>query len=442
MSPPTATAVLPLLLGLMQRARQAQSLPELRFILVNETHALFGYQQAILWDQEGAVSALSGVAQVEAQAPYVLWLRRLFQEQVAPLNAPCPLQADAVSPALQQEWQEWLPPSLLLLPLLTPDQQRIAALALAREEPWSRAEQQLLQELAGSYALALAWWQRPQLATLLAKSRRTLRRQWWLWLGLLLLLTLLPIRLSVLAPAELVARDPAVVRAPLDGIVDRILVSPNQTVRAGDLLLEMETSTLRSKLEVANKALTTSQAEYERSAQQGFSDGKAKAQLGVIAGRIEERQAEVVMLAEQLQRSQVKAARHGRVVLDNPDEWQGRAVSVGERLLAIADEQDTEIEAWLAPADRIPLPEAAAVTLFLHVDPLHPIAARLRYLTFATINKNDGSAAYRLRADISQKTAQQLLGLKGTVRVDGYPVSLGYWLLRRPWAMIRSFLGV
>jgi len=34
------------------------------------------------------------------------------------------------------------------------------------------------------------------------------------------------------------------------------------------------------------------------------------------------------------------------------------------------------------------------------------------------------------------------LGLKGTVRLDGHRVPLIYWLLRRPLAVVRTFVGI
>ena len=43
----------------------------------------------------------------------------------------------------------------------------------------------------------------------------------------------IPVRLSVLAPGELVAAQPAVLRAPLDGVVAQIHVQPNQIVKQG-----------------------------------------------------------------------------------------------------------------------------------------------------------------------------------------------------------------
>ncbi len=42
-----------------------------------------------------------------------------------------------------------------------------------------------------------------------------------------------PVRQSVLAPAEIVPRAPAVIRAPFEGVVDSVLAGPNEASDAG-----------------------------------------------------------------------------------------------------------------------------------------------------------------------------------------------------------------
>ena len=67
------------LLELSRRARQGGSAAELRFLLVNDSHALAAYRQAGLWLGDAGLQALSGVVQLEANAPYALWLSRVCE---------------------------------------------------------------------------------------------------------------------------------------------------------------------------------------------------------------------------------------------------------------------------------------------------------------------------------------------------------------------------
>ena len=289
----------------------------------------------------------------------------------------------------------------------------------------------MLGELAETYAYAWAWHSRPTLWKIWRQQWEHMRKKRPVWLVAPLLILLFPVHLSVLAPGEVVARDPAVLRSPLTGVVEKILVEPNQSIAEGQPLFDLDTTAVRGDLEVAQKELATAQAEYEQTAQQAFSDMKAKGQLGVLESRIAERRAAAAHLAEVLERSHVKAPRAGIAVLDNPSEWIGRPVTVGERIMAVADEHDTEVEAWPSPADAIDLPPDARVTLFLNVDPLHPVAARLRYIEYESQARPDGTLGHRVRAAIAPGETLPRLGLKGTARLDG-PARSTYLLAAAP----------
>jgi multidrug resistance efflux pump len=426
---------LSVLVGVARRARHAASVEELTFVMVNETKALIPYAQAVLWSPFDGVVAVSAVATIDSNAPFPLWLDRLLRRHTSDLTEPRLLRA-----ADDPEWNEWLPPHLLALPLKVPDGEALGVLALVRDEEWSEAEILFAAEAADGYALAWGWRRRPSLLAHWRARWRTLSRRWLYAAAAATLAAAFPVHLSVLAPGEVVARDAAVVRAPLEGVVEKVQVTPNQRVENGQLLFELNTTTIRGKLDVAAKALATAKAEYDQSAQQAFFDPKAKAQLGVLSGHIEEKQAELAYLSEMLERSKVKAPRAGIAVLDDPTEWIGRPVTTGERVLSVADEHDTEIEAWLAPADAIEVAANAPVTLFLNVDPLHAVHGVLRYITYESLTRSDGTIAHRLRA--SAEGEHPRLGLKGTVRLDGERVPLIYWLARRPWAVVRQTLGL
>jgi multidrug efflux pump subunit AcrA (membrane-fusion protein) len=327
-----------------------------------------------------------------------------------------------------------------------------AGLVLTRDEPWSVAELTLLQEWTGAWWHALLALRRQQRRGWLRPWARSTdgalpsRRAWWRRPFLFTTLVLaaaafVPVRLSVLAPGELVPVRPVVVRSPLDGVVDVFHVQPNQTVRKGQPLFGFDEALIQSKLDVASQSLTTAVAEYRQTAQQALVDAKARPQLAVLTGRIEEKRAEVAYLREQLGRARVLAPQDGVVLFDDPTEWIGRPVSVGERILRIAATGDVEVEAWLPIGDAITLPTGAPVQLFLNASPLEPVTASLRYLAHDAVQRPDGSWAYRARATLDGPTAHRV-GLKGTAKLQGDEVPAVYWVMRRPLATLRSMLGV
>ncbi|RAU20115.1 hypothetical protein CU669_20085 [Paramagnetospirillum kuznetsovii] len=436
----TETNPLISLLGLEEHARRAATARELAFVMVNDTRQVIQYRQAALITEDCRVQAVSGVAEVEGNAPFTLWLQRICRR--FDFDAPRAIGPDDVLAADAAEWSEWLPLQALWLPLPGRDGKRQGGLLLARDEAWDEGEIALAAHAVGTFAHAWAALHRPSpLSTW--RQRLTAIPKWRLKVAAaIVLLLLFPVRLSVLAPAEIVARDPAVIRSPLDGVVERVLVRPNQVVTEGEVLLELDRTTLTGKLEVAKKALSTAQAETDQTTQQAFFDAKAKGQLAVFKARIDERQADLAQLEDLLARAVVKAPRAGVAVLDDPAEWQGRPVGVGERIMAVAAPDDTEIEAWLAPADIIELEAGGPVTAFLNAAPLSPVTARLLYVAYEAVPQADGAPGHRVRAKLEPGQTAPRLGLKGTARLDGHRVPLIYWLLRRPLGVVRGYLGL
>lgn len=456
---------LAVLLGLSRKARHAVSVQELQFLAVNETHALTHYRQAALWLQTGGAVCLSGVLQVEANVPYVLWLNTLC-EQLAQGGLPGetrPRRVDSTDCTGRQadEWGDWLPTHALWLPFARQttsnehlDGESVCAggMLLARDEPWSDDELNLLAEWIDTWAHLWRirhqpprlhwreWKRRLQQACVVPPGRR-----WWQvkaarWALAVLLVLGLPVRMTVLAPGELVPANPAVIRAPLEGVIDVFHVQPNQVVAEGQPLFGFNEALIQSKLEVSRQALATAEAEYRQTVQQALTDAKSKAQLAILTGKIEEKRAETAFLDDQLSRARVLAPRAGVALLDDPSEWIGRPVAVGERIMRVAVPADVEVEAWVPLADAIPLAEQASVSLYLNASPLSPVDAEVRYLAHDAVERPDGNYAYRLRAKLAAPTEHRI-GLKGTARIQGRWVPLVYWILRRPLAAIRTYLG-
>lgn len=472
------TRALAALLDLSRRARQARSEAELGFLLVNDTLQLAPYRQAGLWQADRGLRALSGLVQPEANAPYAQWIKGVAAHLAeAPAAAPAvqPVQGASVAPAgpsiaaptghpprpfnaldlptlLANEWAEWWPAHGLWLPMPGPSPETPAALLLARDEPWSDAEIGLLTEWVGSWWHALLalrqsqkrpWWRPWGRDTAGAISQR---RAWWNRPFLITLLALgaasfVPVRLSVLAPGELVPVNPVIVRAPLDGVVDIFHVQPNQLVKKGQPLFGFDEALIQSRLDVANQALATAATEYRQTMQQALTDPRVRPQLASLTGRIQEKRAEVGYLREQLTRARVLAPQDGVALFDNPTEWIGKPVSVGERILRIAATGDVEVEAWLPIADAIALEPGAPLNLYLNARPLEPVSAKLRYLAHDAVQRPDGTYAYRVRATLDGATDHRV-GLKGTAKLQGDWVPAIWWVMRRPVATVRTTLGL
>ena len=455
---PAAVHPAVLLLELGHRARQAKSVAELEFMLVNDTRLLLPYRQAVWWNQQQGVAALSGVMQPDRNAPYAQWVAQvcahLAQAEGAEVR---PVGPADLPPALAAQWAQWLPAVAVWVPLsVMPSGSEAASagatgragLLLAGAESPERWT--FLKEWGGVWTHAWQALQRRRGWTPLQWWRGLRQRQaqpvWWrkpaVWAAAgVLVLAAWPVHLTVLAPGELVAARPAVVRAPLDGVVEHVHVQPNQIIKQGEPLFSLDEGQIASRLEVSDMALQTAEAEYRQFAQMALGDARSKAQLAAQAGRIGERRAEQAFQSGQRQRAQVVAPQDGMVLFDAPSEWIGRPVQTGERVMRIAQPDAVEIEAWLPIGDAIPLAPGAPVQLYLAADPLASIQARVRYMAYDAVARPDGSYAYRVRAEVTQADKARI-GLKGTAKLQGSRVSLAYWILRKPWASVRQWVAL
>jgi hypothetical protein len=432
------------LLQIEARALEAQTLQALRFTIVNETHALTPYRQAAMFELDGErlrLVAASGLVSVANDSPFAVWLSG-FAQRFPRDGAIHRLDFADASPDDAEGWGEWLPEHLALVPLRDRAGAVLGMVLYAAEQPWSDGACDLLARLHVTYGYCYASLKK----TVQDRWRwlRSLfrRRNRWLFAAALVLSLFIPVRLSVLAPAEVVALNATAVAAPQDGVVGSFAVKPNARVKAGDLLFSLDDSSLLNRLAVARKALEIAQADAHIAQQRAFDDLKSKADVAVALGRVREKEAELAAVETQAQRVEVRADRDGIAIFADTNDWIGRPVLTGERVLQLAQPEDGGILVWLAVADAINLELDAPVRLFLHTEPLSPRSGRLIEASYQATLSPESVASYKLRAKFDGGSELPRIGLRGTARISGEWVLLGYYLFRRPIAHLREWSGL
>ena len=438
------TDTLSVLLQLARRARQAENAQVLGFVACNESRTLLNYRQAALWQAERGLCTVSGLPDIEHDAPFGQWLNRLCT--CLPAGGTHQLDAtalpDYVPPEIAADWDDWLPPHLLAIPWTGPASNTPMYWLLARDEPWEEAEITIAGELADIYGHAWRTF-RPH------PGWRAEIRRWWqnrrhrrLTLTALALTLCFPVRLSVLAPAEVIPKDALPVRAPLEGVVDNLHVRPNQPVKQGQALFDLDTTSLRTRLSVARKAHEAAAEEYRQAAQLAVADDeRGRLEISQRKGRLEEKAAELAYSEQLLDRVQVKAARDGVAVFSDTADWIGRAVLIGERVMQIADPAQVAIRINLPAADAIDLAQDASVKLFLTNSPQLSYAGQLIYSAYQAEVTAENIVAYTLKADFASNETLPRLGLTGTAKLYGHWAPFAYYLLRRPLAAARQWVG-
>ena len=447
------------LLDLARRARHAENGLALQFILVNQTHELAPYLIAALWVEGEGIVMQSGVTEVERHAPFIMWLSHLGSYLSDTQNKITHIEPSMLSSRDVDEWESNLPPEALWLPIHS--NQKKAGLLICREASWTEQEIKLLHEWIDTWAHA---WKKMHTQSLPGEMQQigqslkawmTLsdgkeesffsslwgnkRRQFFIFIfGILLI----PIKLSVLAPAEIISSKPAIIRVPIEGVVDEFFVKPNQKVVEGQPLLKLDLTSLKSRLQIAQQETQVASSEYRQGTLQSLSDAKSRTQLASQEGKTSEKKLETEYIKDLLEKAQIKSPKDGIAIFDDPSQWIGKPVAAGERVMIIANENDVEIEAWLSVNNAIQLPRDAKVKLYLNTSPLSPIDGIVKSIGYEAIQRPDMTYAYRLRATVTSKNSNQRIGLKGTAKVSGHYVPLAYWIFRKPLAVARQFLGL
>lgn len=437
---------------LTRALRHAPTHEALQFSIVNETRRLIVYQRAVLLRAQGGsrlrVAAISGIPVVERQTALVQWIERtagLVQRDATSAKTLHALDLHARSggpfdATVEAGWRELGSGQALWCPLVSPAGDLVGVLWLERPEPWREAEFLLIGELADAQAHALLALPGGR------RVRRSRGRASLVW-GVLLLAAAgalaLPVRRSALAPAEIVAQEPEVIAAPIDGVLRRFNVQPNQTVAPGDLLFTLDDTDRRARVDVAAKALDVARVEYRQASQGALGGRRDASKLASLEAQVALKEIELDNARRQLDRTQARAGRAGVAVLPDTLEWIGRPVTTGERVMLVVDPAQAEARAWLPVRDAMPMEPGTAVRIFLDIDPLTPVDGRLVRANLEAEEVPGTGLAYRaiVALDPERDGPPPRIGLKGTARIEGDRVPLALYLFRRPISALRQAIG-
>jgi len=435
------------LLEFERRIQSATSNREVAFRAVNDGSQVLAFDQAILWRWDvlsrPLIAAASGLADVSADSPYQQWLVRLVRAITPePFDASKELASAELPEAVTADGTDWTPAHLLHCPLRGPDGDALGGILYFRSEPFSETERASAEWMARSTGYGLWAW----------RSHKTGLKRWlknpFTWRNLAIgaaviaLIAIIPVRLSALAPAEITPLKPISVTSPVDGVVREIVVKPNEVVKADQLVAVLDDTSLRNRLELATKALDIARADLQRATFKSFTDEASRLELQVLNARVQEKGAEVTFLQELLGKSKLYAPQGGLAIFPGQEEWRGRPVQVGERVMLIADPSLIDVTIYLPPEDAVELEPGAEVSLILHVDPLSSLEATIERASYEASLAPDGTLAYVVRARLASGQGLPRIGLRGTAKIYAGRVTLGYYLLRKPLAFVRRALGV
>ncbi|MDH3742249.1 MAG: HlyD family efflux transporter periplasmic adaptor subunit [Hyphomicrobiales bacterium] len=431
------------LLSLESQVRSCENENELVYLIANETRKLSRARQVFVMDnrpRRPKVVGISSLDAVDRNVPLVRWIEKLIANlkrqdgdgtaREFMLPAYCPKDA--------ADTKRYPFPHMLWIPFLTKSELVIGGILLVREQPWGEADIVVAKRLADAYTFGLIF-QRTGSPRRAVKARG----RWWAYMlaAAIIGAQFIPVPLVVHAPVEVTPKNPFVITAPIDGVIGAVIVEPNSAVEAGDVVMRFEDTKLRNDLVLAEEELHVAQTRLKRVSQGAFTDPDAKKELRIAIAERDLKQKQRDYTDQLLSRATVRAPRDGTAVFADRNEWNGKPVRTGERIMSIADPQKYEFTIELPVADSIVLDDKARVRLFLNSDPLKAVETTLQSVAYEARMSDANILSYRLTAD-QQETDDRnwRLGSRGTAQIFGSDVPLFYFLFRRPLSSLRNLL--
>lgn len=313
-------------------------------------------------------------------------------------------------------------------------------LLFTRDFEFHASEIPIIRRLSQVFGMA-AMAMRPK-----TRLRINIRKQTVLWgmMALLALVASIPVPMTTLAPAEIVADTPYIMTAPIDGVIDSILIPPNSVIRKGTPLIRFVDTVYRNEFILAEQAQSVADAKLRQASLTSFVDDKAKREIAIAKAEKSLAAAQQNYAQDRLSKTILIAPKDGLAIYSDPTDWTGRHVTTGEAIIQIADPSHVllRIDAPLATGEA--LQRDARVRLFLDNDPLQPLEAKLLSASYYAQPTPDGHMAYEAFANLlpSDNHLPPRIGTRGIAKIYGETAPLGFWLLRRPITILRQFSGL
>lgn len=436
------------LLNLNKLAMNAVSIDEAAFEIVNKTHTLVPYDQAVLLrnhDTSLKAAAVSGNATIDPTGPHASLLQSIMPQLAPPSSAEnvprvYEIKPQHIRPRDKDKWQIIARPHNLVLIFGTTREGRLGCLLLQREKPFTEAERTLLGELAEGYSYALALHAlRSKTARFSSFALNSKTKK--LIAAALVLAFFMPVKLTITAPAEIIAEDSKAITAPFQGMIEDIAVAPGDSIKQGDTVLTMDREALRAEAASAAQALELARISLSRTRREALADPQKKAEINALEAEIKSRQIEYDYAQDLLTRSTLTSPQDGVAVFSDANSFKGKPVSAGERIMMIANPQTLELLVRVPADAMIPLEKNADVSFYANAAPLRAYAGATLNAGYQASADPDGLMTYKLRAQLDSDDDLRI-GWKGTAKIYGEWTILGYSLLRRPLIALRNLTGL
>lgn len=434
------------LLDLEAQVREAATLQDLALVISNETRKLTRARQIFVFRGSATeplrVVAATGLPTIDRNVPLIQWIEKTVKRagEEAGLSDIREFVLHGYSDAESDSAKTYPFREAVWMPLRHREGAGAGGVLLVREVPWLATDMVLVRRLGLAFSHAWSALEGGNPTPRIWHLNR-FRAKWVC--AALVVAGLLPVSMTALAPFEVSPRGAFLVTAPIDGVIDDVMVTPNAKVTAGELLVRFVDTVLQNRAEIAKRETDVAQARVKQAMINAFADVRGRHEVSILQAELTVKRAELDQARELLAFSVIKADKDGIAVYGDKRDLLGRPVSIGERLMELADPEKVELRINVPVGDSVLLAHGARVKAFLDSDPLHPIDAKVVRSDYHAKTLEAGTLAFRVIAELDASDAPlPRFGIRGTAQLYGSRVPLAYYLFRRPIAKFRQWTGI
>ncbi|MHC4873496.1 MAG: efflux RND transporter periplasmic adaptor subunit [Planctomycetota bacterium] len=424
------------------------NIQELIFLILNRTIECSFYDRAYLFSgmKDGnKCLGVSGTAEADAQSVPVTERRQLLKS-TQEITEPLELSEEIFSGRSRESYSDISGENggnkICCFPVTVLGEVK-AVLWLERwgGKEWQSGEVNLIKSLAIGYGSS---WRIFSSKSAVEKSSGFLKNK-AKWLAavavLIALLIFIKVPLRIVAPCEVVPEKPSAVTAPIEGIIKTVAVEPGDVVEEKALLFEYEKQVPLDELKAVKQRISVVKAQLEQARAEALNEKLKRAEVKILKYRLAEEEAKLSIAEYKTERLEVHAPVSGVVLLDDPNEWRGRPVTVGERVLMVVNPLESKVRIWLPQDDKISIDRGRPVRIILNTVTSDSVIADITYISNHAEVVPGGGAVFAAEAAWQGVPESHWMGLKGSAVIYGAKVPLYLWLFRKPLNTLRRYIG-
>jgi len=444
--------ILNLIRWLEHKARTSDNQQILSFNIVNNTKKIVPYNQALVWTKVSGTFEIKSAAAttvINRNSPFILCLEKyVLPYAYKKGNKEKKLIKIEELKVGLEDYKVQLTNYLYYIPFVNKNGEIKAGLLFLNNEEWSNESLSLLNTLSETYAYSWYILQKKENPSHKTVLNYLQNKKTYILLGLIIIM-LIPISQSVLAPAEVAPYKPTLVSSSINGVIKNIYVEPNQQVKKGQKLFSLDIITLKNKYEQAEKEYSITQERFRKAYQHAYDTdlnrkliSESREQLLILRHDILKAKENLRYSKEILDRSVITAEKDGIVVFSNPKEWLGRPIKIGDRVMLLANLNEKQLDIDLPVDNLIDLQSDADVNFYSSVNPLEPVKAKMHFISKKAALNDKERLSYYAVAYFNKDQKLPRMGIRGTAKIYGKKVTVFYYLFRRPIYFLRRTLGI